>query len=144
MNITLYVNTSDPKAVNKTLTNDLNISGIAKDPLDMVNPVIEVEGDIVASLGQYNYMYIEDYARYYFISITGESYRLSTITGHCDVLSTSKNWLKLRQATVSRNESLYNAYLEDPNFSSYAYTNIVLKKFPTAVNLDSIVLMTVG
>lgn len=144
MTIKLYVCSSDPKSVNKILTDEHNISGVAKDPLDMINPVIEVEGDIVALLGKYNYMYIEDFARYYFITISGESYKLNTITGHCDVLYTGRNWLKQRQATINRNEALYNAYLEDTNFSSYAYTNIVLKKFPNAVNLDSIVLMTVG
>lgn len=144
MVIKLYVNSSDPKTVDKTITDELIISGTARDPLDMINPSIEVEGDIVSSIGKYNYMYIEDYGRYYFITITGDSYHLNTITGHCDVLATCKNWLRLRQATITRNEALYHAYLEDPNFSAYAYTNIVTKKFPNAINLDSIVLMTVG
>lgn len=145
MTIKLYVNQSDPKCVDKTLVSELDISGTARDPLNIVDPVIEVEGDIVSSIGQYNYMYIEDYARYYFInSITGDNYNLSTITAHCDVLSSSKQWLRSRLATITRNEKLYNAYLMDPDFNAYAYKNIVTKQFPTAINSDSIILMTVG
>ena len=145
MTIKLYVNNSDPKCVDKSLVSELVVSGTARDPLDMVNPVIEVEGDIVSSIGQYNYMVIEDYARSYFItSITADSYHLSTISAHCDILSSSKIWLRARNATITRNENLYNAYLNDPNFNAYAYTNIVTKAFPNSINLDSIVLMTVG
>lgn len=145
MTIKLYVNNSDPKCVTKTLTSELVISGTARDPLDMVNPVIEVEGDIVSSIGQYNYMVIEDYARSYFInSITADSYHLSTINAHCDVLSSAKNWLFARNATITRNERLYQSYLTDPDFATYAYTNIVTKVFPQSVSMDSIILMTVG
>lgn len=145
MTIKLYVNNSDPKCVDKSLVSELAVSGTARDPLDMVNPVIEVEGDIVSSIGQYNYMVIEDYARSYFItSITADSYHLSTIHAHCDILSSSKTWLLNKSATLTRNERSYNSYLNDDMFNSYAYTNIVTKEFPTGVSADSIVLMTVG
>lgn len=145
MTIKLYVSNSDPKCVDKVLVNELEVSGTARDPLDMVNPVIEVEGDIVSSIGQYNYMVIEDYARSYFITnITGDSYHLSTIHAQCDILSSSKSWLRARNATITRNERLYQSYLTDPDFATYAYTNIVTKVFPQSVSMDSIILMTVG
>lgn len=145
MTIKLYVNTSDPKAVDKQLTSELVVSGTARAPLDMVDPVLEVEGDIVSTIGKYNYLYIEDYARYYFInSITGDNYNMSTISCHVDVLTTFSAWLRQRQATITRNQYLYNAYLNDPDFPTYAYTNIVTKAFPSGVTGDSIILMTVG
>ena len=145
MTIKLYVNNSDPKSVDKILTNELSVSGTARDPLDMVNPIIEVEGDIGSSIGQFNYMVIEDYARSYFITnITADSYQLSTINAHCDILSSSKNWLRARSATITRNERLYNSYLNDPEFNAYAYANVVTKAFPYGVSADSIILMTVG
>ena len=145
MVIKLYVNNSDPKAVDKTLTAELDISGTARDSTNIVNPVIDIEGDVVQSIGQYNYLYIEDFARYYFIeSITGNNYNLSTLNCRVDILMSSKQWLRARYATITRNENLYNSYIMDTNFSAYAYRNIVTKKFPNAVNLDSIILMTVG
>ena len=143
MVIKLYKVLDDPLCVNKALTNELNVSGVAKDPVNITAPIIEVEADN-ATLAGYNYAYIEDYARYYFVEPTNNSYKLNTLSLRCDILTSAKVWLLARNATVTRNEVLYNAYLEDPNFSSYAYTNIVTKNFPQSINMDSIVLMTVG
>lgn len=143
MVIRLYINTSDPKAVDKTLTNEITINGVARDPVDVVNPIIEYErGE--TDISGYNYAYIEDFGRWYFMSVTDDSYNMHTLNMHCDVLSTAKNFLRARNATITRNEKLYNSYLNDPEFKAYAYTNIVTKAFPTAVSGDSIILMTVG
>lgn len=143
MIIKLYRVLDDPKNVNKTLTGELAVSGIVKEPISITAPVIEVEADNNILAG-YNYAYIEDYGRYYFVDPTNDSWNLNTLNLRCDILSSSKAWLLARMATVTRNEALYNAYLEDTNFSSYAYTNIVTKNFPLAVNMDSLILMTVG
>lgn len=143
MVIKLYKTLDDPKKVNKTLTDELTVSGVARDPVNIIAPVIEVQADN-NTLAGYNYAYIEDYARYYFVEPTNDSYNLNTLNLHCDVLKTSIQWLLQRNATITRNERLYNAYLNDPNFNAYAYTNIVTKTFPAGVNADSIILMTVG
>lgn len=144
MVIKLYINTSDPKTVNKTLTGEIELNGaVARDPVDVVNPVIEVEGTN-ETLAGYNYAYIEDYARWYFVEPQNDSYNMNTLRLHCDVLKTAASFLATRNATITRNEYLYNAYLNDPDFQSYAYKKIVLKAFPAAVNNDSIILMTVG
>ena len=73
MTIKLYKCVSDPKTVTKILNDDLNITGIAKDPVNVVNPIIEIEGDN-DTLAGYNYAYIQDYARYYFVSPQADSY----------------------------------------------------------------------
>ena len=144
MVIKLYKCGSDPKYVTKTLTDELIVSGTARDPLNMVDPVIEIQGDSNAHMLEgYNYMYIEDYARYYFINITPESYDLNIVSGHCDILSSAASFLGVRVATITRNERLYNAYLNDPEFNTYAYKNIVTKAFPYSINQDSIILLTV-
>lgn len=143
MVIKLYITTSDPKYIEKTLTGEISINGVARDPVDVVNPIIEYErGEI--DISGYNYAYIEDFNRWYFMTVSDDSYNMHTLTMHCDVLKTSSVWLKARSATITRNEKLYNSYLNDPNFNAYAYTNIVTKQFPIAINLDSIILMTVG
>lgn len=143
MVIKLYKVLDDPKCVNKALTSELTVSGVSRDPVNITAPVIEVDVNN-NTLAGYNYAYIEDYARYYFVDPTNDSWKLNTLNLRCDILTSSKAWLLARMATVTRNERLYNAYLEDTNFSSYAYTNIVTKNFPLAVNMDSLVLMTVG
>lgn len=143
MVIKLYKTLDDPKVVNKTLTDELTVSGVARDPVNVTTPVIEVEADN-NTLAGYNYAYIEDYARYYFVVITNDSWNLNTLTLRCDILTSSRAWLLARTATITRNERLYQSYLTDPDFATYAYTNIVTKLFPYAVNMDSIILMTVG
>lgn len=144
MVIKLYKTLSDPKAVTKVLTDELAITGgVAREPLNIVNPVIDYDGDNTTIAG-YNYAYIEDWARYYFMEIQNESYNMNTLILRSDVLVTAKPWLVARTAVISRNERLYNRYLNDPKFNSYAYANIVTRKFPTAIDTDSIILMTVG
>ena len=143
MVIKLYITTSDPKCVDKQLTGEISINGVARDPVDVVNPIIEYErGE--TDISGYNYAYIEDFGRWYFMSVTADSYNMLTLNMHCDALSTSKSYLRARNATITRNQRLYNSYLNDPEFPSYAYTNIVTKAFPTPVTGDSIILMTVG
>ena len=143
MTIKLYITPSDPKSVNKELTNEKVISGVARDPLDILNPVIEVE-DASLSIAAYNYMYIEDYSRYYFIETRPDSYNYETITGRHDVLMNSKSYLLPLKATLRRAQRYYNGYLIDDEYNAYAYKNIVTKSFPTGITGDSIILMTVG
>lgn len=145
MVIKLYKCGSDPRCVDKTLTDELVVSGTARDPLDTVNPILTIQGNANGHMLEgYNYMYIEDYARYYFVTIEPDSYDLNTVRGRCDILSSAKAWLRARSATITRNEHLYSAYLTDPEFNAYAYTNIVTKSFPSGLTGDSIILMTVG
>ena len=143
MVIKLYKNASDPKALTKILNDELKLTGVARDPVNVVNPVIEVEADNTTLAG-YNYAYIEDYHRYYFLEPQGDSYNLNTIVLRSDVLMTAAAWLRARQATITRNEKLYNSYLTDPSFNAYAYKNIVTRSFPSGITQDNIILMTVG
>lgn len=144
MVIKLYKTVSDPKSVTKILTDEIALnSAIVREPVDVINPVIEYDGSNDTIAG-YNYAYIEDYARYYFLEPQNDSYSLNTLHLRCDVLMTASSWLKQRYATITRNERLYNSYLTDPDFKAYAYTNIVTKAFPAGITGDSIILMTVG
>lgn len=144
MVIKLYQTASDPKTVNKVLANELALNGaVSRNPVDVINPVIEYEGTNETIAG-YNYAYIEDYARYYFLEPQNDSYSLNTLRLRCDVLMTAATWLRQRYATITRNERLYNSYLTDPDFKAYAYANIVTKAFPAGITGDSIILMTVG
>lgn len=144
MVIKLYINSSDPKAINKSLSGEIALTGaVARDPVDVINPVIEYQGDN-STIAGYNYAYIEDYGRWYFMEPQNDSYSLNTLRLHSDVLVNAKNYLLARTATITRNERLYNAYLNDPEFNAYAYTNIVTKTFSGSINADSIILMTVG
>ena len=93
MVIKLYINTSDPKMVDKVLTGEIVLNGaVSRDQVDVINPVIEYEGTNETIAG-YNYAYIEDYARWYFVEPQNDSYNLNTLRLHCDVLKTASAWL---------------------------------------------------
>lgn len=143
MVIKLYKTVSDPKTVNKILNDEKAITGVARNPVNIVNPIIEIENDNTTLAG-YNYAYIEDYNRYYYVTVQADSYNMNTLTLTSDVLMTAKAWLLARPATITRNEKLYNSYLTDPSFNAYAYKNIVTRTFPAGITQDNIILMTVG
>ena len=143
MVIKLYKTVSDPLAVDKVLTDEIALSNaVSREPVNVVNPTIIYEGSNDTISG-YNYAYIQDYNRYYFMTIQNDSYNMNTLQLRCDVLKTAAEYLRARNGTITRNERLYNSYLTDPEFKAYAYTNIVTKTFPTGITGDCIILMTV-
>ena len=65
MNITLYINNSEKNKIGKNLTNDFSLSGTLRDTTNIINPVILIE---LNEIGNYNYCYINEFNRYYFIT----------------------------------------------------------------------------
>lgn len=64
MDIILYKTTSPNNKIDKTLTNAVTLSGEFREETNLVNPEVRVEG---MQYKDYNYAYIEDFGRYYFI-----------------------------------------------------------------------------
>lgn len=110
MNVTFYQNNSDKHYLTKNLTNGKTYSGlIIKDVLDTMNPTfrIQVSNDSINMImGFYNYMYIEDLNRYYYITdkklLNG---MVAEISGHEDVLMTFSGIRNL-DATITRQENV--------------------------------------
>ena len=65
MNLRLCVNNSEKNKINKSLTTGVTLSGTLRNESNVVNPsiVISIENPTI-----YNYAYIEDFKRYYFIT----------------------------------------------------------------------------
>ena len=64
MELTLYVNHSEKNQLGKTLDSGLTLTGNLKDETSIINPVILIQADNVSG---YNYAYIKEFNRYYFI-----------------------------------------------------------------------------
>jgi len=124
MELKLFKMTNEKIAVTKTLTNEHSMNGTLRDECSIIDPVIMVEGG--SSIASYNYAYIPEFNRYYFIkdcvSVRNNLWRLSM---HVDVLYTYKSEIRNQKAIVSRNAKKYNLYLTDPMFK--AYVNPVVK-----------------
>lgn len=134
MNVTLYKNTSEKAKVGKTLASASVHTGTLREGCEVVNPTIIVEGD---NLSDFNYMYIPDFHRYYFITgITSIKKGLWQIEGHCDVLESYKEQIKAQKAVVERQEQNYNLYLNDPEWKVYTNKQVLTRDFPSGF-LDS-------
>lgn len=119
MNVTLIVNNSDRKCINKSL--DVKLSGInarAKEPCDILRPVIKLQKETVAQAGvsyaKINYLYIEEFGRYYFVDkVSIEPGGLLVFDASVDVLYTYRKGLLATQFEVIRSSSLYSKYFVD-------------------------------
>lgn len=109
MNITFYNNSSEEKKVDKVLTNATTISGDPVTPIDMINPTVRIA---YASFPHFNYAYIADFARYYYVTK-----KTCSVEGMWDVSLTEDtlmSWkaeIRANTAFVLRNQYTYNSKL---------------------------------
>lgn len=144
MDIVTYTVTDDAFKVNKTLgTGTTYQNAVMKDPTDTVHPVLTLQTS--ANLSGINYVYIERYGRYYFAE-TPIAVKNGVWEIHCtsDPLMSFKTSLLDVSGTVTRSETLFNAYLNDPEYKALAYRQTVTKAFPNEMTNDSFILVTIG
>ena len=144
MNLTLYVNNSEKNRIGKNLTNDFPLSGTLRDATNIINPVILIE---LNEIGNYNYCYIANFNRYYFITdITVVRTGLFAISLMVDVLETFQTDIKnlfvilLDTQNVGRNN-----YLPSQVFRNNVKAKTDIINFPSGLN-DSgeFILITAG
>lgn len=111
MKITLFQNVSERNQMDKALTKVKDIDGKFKQSTNIMSPVLVLS---YATLPDFNYIYIEELARYYFVdSITSINEGLWQINCSEDVLETYRNGILDLTAYVTRNENEYNDYIID-------------------------------
>ena len=143
MTINLYSISDDKHVVDKSLGTGIDVSGTARGAFNVTGGEITVESS--ANLSTYNYCYISETNRYYYINkITIERNNLYVLELSVDVLKTYSTGIKALRGTVDRQENLYNGYLSDSNYNAMCYTQIVAKEFPNEMSSDNLILMTVG
>lgn len=129
LTVTLYNNGSPVEKIGKTLTNGSDFSCLLKDATSILKPTIEISSS--SNLSGFNYMYISDFGRYYFIDdIVSTHNNRWEISAHVDVLETYKTEILTNSAVVRRQQTQYNLYLDDPDFHAYNYERIQTIKFP--------------
>lgn len=105
MIVNLLKTTDDTRKINKTTTPVINIQALPTEPTNILTPALIVER--YNSIMTANYMYIPDFARYYYITnftmITGNRI---IISGKVDVLKTYAEQLQNCGCIVTRSESI--------------------------------------
>lgn len=141
--VTLYNTSSDNEQVTKSLGSGAEFTCVMKEQTDAFKPSFRIASS--SNLSGYNYAYIPHYGRYYFIeSVEATPNGYWVVSCRCDVLMSFRGAILGLNGTVTRSETLYNAYLNDPQYKALSYRKVVTKAFPQAVDDDHFVLITVG
>lgn len=106
MLITLYRVEDDPRVVNKTLSSEhLDINATCTDAKDILNPefVINLAAQVSAN---YNYMYIPEFHRYYFITdIAYDTAQNLVLSAHVDVLKSYAGSIPSIKGMITRSSN---------------------------------------
>lgn len=144
MNIQLCSNTSEKNKINKTITTGITLSGSLRNESNVVNPsiIINIDNPTV-----YNYAYIPDFNRYYFIT----NY-ISLRTGiwqinlKSDVLMSFKDSILSSEVLINKTETTgKNNYLTGSNWVNNCKTKTDILAFPHGLLDDGkYILITAG
>lgn len=138
MQIDLFTCTAERNRVNKSdfLTNRFTMAGTIKKPTSAMNVIIEIEKTNPV-IYKYNYMYIEEFNRYYYIEdITSVSEKRWIITANVDVLYSFMNDILNTTAIIEKteNEVTGNLYLDDGSFVMDSRKYNQVKEFSNGFN----------
>lgn len=129
VNVTLYTNSSDKRAVQKTLVSYGSYSCLILNDCTVESPEIILNYN--SNIFNVNYAYIQYFNRYYYIeNITILNGNRVKISLKVDVLMSFKLQILAQTAVIKRQQNKYNLYLDDSMFKSYNYVRVVTKAFP--------------
>lgn len=129
MTIVLYKNNSDINYLDKNLELIDSLTGSLRGECSVTDPTILIESEYV--FANVNYFYIPEFNRYYYVkSITSVNTNLWLISGHVDVLGTYKEAIRANDALVTRQQNLYNLYLDDDRLHITSRRLHATKTFP--------------
>lgn len=133
MNITLYKQTKDRDIIEKKLTDAFNFTAYARKEFDIENPVIVVEIS-AADITKYNYVYIEDFHRYYFIN-KHRALRTGLYELECeeDYLYTWKESVYSWTVELERAQYDWNLYFKDGEMMCIEGHNLNVLEFPNSL-----------
>lgn len=131
------------KKYNSTLrpTSDLNpqeYDCVLKSSSSVISPTLELNYGLILNPSQYNYCYIEDYGRYYWITewTFMKSYWLASLS--VDVLATWRPYIGNTDMYVYRSSYEYNPKVPDGAYSTTGEMTVVKENMDwVTVNLES-------
>jgi hypothetical protein len=117
IDVVLQTSSSPVEKIGKTLTTGNTYSCALKDNCSILKPVIIIR--TTDTISAYNYMYIQNFGRYYFIDdIVTLHDGVWQISAHVDPLDTFMEELMLQDVIVNKQSTKGNKYLNDGSFVS--------------------------
>lgn len=145
MTLTFYLISQDYRVVDKTLGTAIGTAvGVLHEKINDLKMSIKLPSALFNTVTGSNYVLIDTTQAYYYL----ESYNIENdcviIDLKMDVRKTFASQIKNINATVDRNETVRNGYLNDTGYNSLAYQAVQYKAFPNALDDASYILVTVG
>lgn len=144
MQIEFYKNSSEKNKIGKSLSSKLTLSGNLRDECSITSPSILVEA---TSLVDYNYCYIPEFKRYYFISdITSVRNNLWRVSLKCDVLESFKSDILNSSCIVKKQQNQsYSNNIDDGSYINRVDNFIEIANYQNGFNADGeFILLTAG
>lgn len=149
MRATLYKNKSDERYISKDLASIGTYNNLVfKDDEDLVTPTFKVTDSNFSETC--NYIYVQELKRYYYIRSRRFSRQCLFLECQVDVLMSFRNEIHDMTGIISRNERLYNLYLNDDkmemlNYPFYQTINMrCTEGTPFSMRTNQILLALVG
>lgn len=138
MQIDLFTCNAERNRVNKTnyISNRFTLQGALRKATSAMNIIVDVEKTNPLKYN-YNYMYIEEFGRYYFIDdIASVRTGLWTISASVDVLMSFKKDILESRVIIDKAENEFDAnlYLDDGSFVMDSRKYNEIKEFPNGLN----------
>ena len=127
--VKIYINSSAPDYMDKALSGETTVSCEFKAPVDKENPVIYISA--TNAYDGYNYCYIAEFGRYYFMKCIGGTSQTLTFQCQSDPLMSFKAQIRSCPCVVSRNPWHWDLYLPEPKLPEEARTVSAVLHFPT-------------
>jgi len=126
--VKLYRNDSERIRVSKRLTELGTITGTFRNAVDVIHPVIAVQGPFT---NQCNYFYVEEFGRYYFVTAPILPRNgIIELHGEVDVLQSWGPGIRRNSGIVERQTTGYNLYLPDALIHTYQNDMVGTMRFP--------------
>lgn len=142
--INLYICSDENNKITKNNLSGLKqYTGVFRDEVNVMTPVFQIE--TTDNLSGYNYAYIADFGRYYFVKdIKAVRNGLWEFSLAVDVLMSYKTQIMALTAVIRRNSNLFNLYINDNNYMTLNYPRIQTKSFPNGFGQWNYILTTTG
>lgn len=141
MEFILYENQSDSNVINKNLTGRKVVDIVMKNQNNLIDLVIKLQTDI--NIIKYNYCYIPDFKRYYFIQdIEICNKNMYNLYLHIDLLETYKQELQECNCIIGRSEQVNKFYGNKPTLE-----NFVIDRYDSDITPEiknNMILVTMG
>lgn len=144
MQIKFYYNSSEKNKIGKSLSKELTMDGNLRDECSVINPTILVEH---SNLSNYNYVYIPEFKRYYFITeMTIVRNNLWRISLKVDVLESFKSDILNLSCIVDKQQyENYGNNIDDGSYINRADSFVEIANYQNGFNSSGeFILITAG